>query len=37
MDLRPDDQVLDLATGTADVPWLLKGMGTENPRGFKNT
>ena len=21
MQLRPDDKVLDLATGTADVPW----------------
>ena len=26
MQLRPDDKVLDLATGTADVPWASRDL-----------
>ena len=43
MQLRPDDKVLDLATGTADVPWASRDwrrcgyMGHEKTGGFQNT
>lgn len=35
MQLRPDDKVLDLATGTADVPWASRDMGHERTGCFK--